>query len=108
VNIHIGIAYKESIEDARKSLLGTLAGDNRILAEPPPVVNVVDCADSSVNLVLRFWIEDEAAERLMKAEYLEKSKNALDRAGISIPFPHMQVFLEETTALKSITHQRAA
>jgi len=107
VNIPIGIAYKESIDDARSALLSTTNGDDRIVADPPAQVVVKECADSSVNLILRFWISDESQERKMSYEYVEKAKAALDRASISIPFPHMQVFLEETPALKSALSKAA-
>ena len=53
---------------------------------------------TNVNLLLRFWIGDEAIEHTIRYEYLEKAKNALDAAGISIPFPHMQVLMEQPGA----------
>src|SRR5207248_9598050 len=65
VNINIGIAYRESIDDARATLLSLLEGDTRILPDPAPAVTVKECGDSSVNLVLRFWIQDESQERTM-------------------------------------------
>jgi small conductance mechanosensitive channel len=98
VNIAIGIAYKESISKARETLLATTKGDDRLAKTPPPEVIVNECADSAVNLLLQFWITDEEIQHLIKYEYLEKAKNALDAAGIEIPFPHMQVFLENTPA----------
>jgi small conductance mechanosensitive channel len=107
VNVPIGIAYKESIDQARTALLSAVVGDDRILDDPPAKVVVTACGDSSVNLLLRFWIKDESAERAIRFEYVEKCKKTLDRAGISIPFPHMQVFLEETSGLKSALHKAA-
>ncbi len=98
VTVEIGIAYKESISHAREVLLGLVRGDTRLCSEPAPVVVVKACADSSVNLMLRFWIEDESIEFLIRYEYLEKAKNAFDAAGIQIPFPHMQLFVESTPA----------
>lgn len=105
VRVPIGIAYKESIDAAREALLATVAGDDRINAEPAPVVVVTGCAASSVDLELRFWIADESIERLIVPQYIEKAKKALDAAGIQIPFPHMQLFLEETSALKALVPQ---
>lgn len=105
VDIPIGIAYKESIEDARKALLGTINGDERICQTPPPSVVVEQCADSSVNLSLRLWIRDESAEKTIFHEYLEKGKNALDAAKIEIPFPHMQLMLENTPALSLLARE---
>jgi small conductance mechanosensitive channel len=103
VNVPIGIAYGESIDRARAVLLATLAGDPRIQPRPAPEVVVRACADSSVNLMLHFWIREERYEDAMVWEYLEKSKKALDAAGVSIPFPHMQVLLEKSQAADLLT-----
>ena len=102
VNIPIGIAYKESIDKARAALLAATNGDSRLCQDPPPSVVVKECADSSVNLILRFWIRDESIERSIGYEYTEKAKKALDAAGIEIPFPHMQLFIENTPAMAAI------
>jgi small conductance mechanosensitive channel len=99
VSVRIGIAYKESISRAREVILGLTRGDARLCDDPAPDVVVDECADSSVNLVLRFWIKDEAIERLIRFEYTEKVKNALDQARIEIPFPHMQLMVESTPAI---------
>ena len=63
VRVSLGIAYKEDIDEARKILLGALEGDSRILADPAPVVWVTDLGNSSVNMQLRFWIENPIALR---------------------------------------------
>jgi small conductance mechanosensitive channel len=102
VNVEIGIAYKESIDRARAVLLGLVAGDERICAEPEPAVAVLACADSSVNLGLFFWVEDESIEGGMAGEYREKAKNAFDAAGIQIPFPHVQLLVEQTPAIDQL------
>jgi len=103
INIPIGIAYKESIDEARAALLAMTTGDSRICKDPPPGVVVKECADSSVNLVLRFWIIDESIERKIFYEYMEKAKKSLDAAGIEIPFPHVQLFVEDTPAIRALS-----
>ena len=102
VSVPIGIAYKESIDAARAALLSVCHGDDRIAADPQPQVVVAECADSSVNLLLRFWIRDESLEKLIVFEYLERCKKALDGANIQIPFPHMQLFVEDTPAINAL------
>jgi small-conductance mechanosensitive channel len=47
-----------------------------------------------VNLEVRVWSEDPALERPVGARVVEVCKVALDEAGIEIPFPHLQLFLE--------------
>lgn len=102
VNVPVSIAYKESIDAARGALLEVVNRDARILQSPAPEVVVAECAPSSVNLVLRFWISDESIERRITYEYNETAKKALDAAGIEIPFPHVQLMLEQTPALKAL------
>jgi small conductance mechanosensitive channel len=102
MTIEIGIAYKESIDAARAVLLKTLQGDQRIRQDPAPEVVVAKCGESSVDLELRFWIDDDRAELRMTYEYNEKVKEALDAAGIEIPFPHMQLMVEQTPVINAL------
>lgn len=100
VKIPIGIAYKENINQARTVLLETIKGDTRILSNPAPIVIVAGLGDSSVNLQLRFWIENSEDQYGFIYEYTEKCKLALDKVGIEIPYPHLQLFLEKTEGVK--------
>jgi len=103
VKISIGIAYKENIDAARAILLGLTESDDRILPDPAPLVIVKDLGDSSVNMQLRFWIENPAQQFAFLWEYTEKAKKALDAAGIEIPFPHLQLFVENTEGIKLLS-----
>jgi small conductance mechanosensitive channel len=98
--VPMGIAYKEDMQSAREVLLKTVEGDDRLLADPPPTVLVKNLGDSSVNLELRFWTEDSILKFPLMWEYTEKCKRALDKAGIEIPFPHLQLFLENNEGLR--------
>ena len=100
VKVPIGIAYKEDMQRARNIMLETVKGDDRILPDPAPKIIVTDLGASSVNMQLRFWTEDPLLKFSLMWEYTEKCKQALDRAGIEIPFPHMQLFLEKTEGLQ--------
>ncbi len=106
VKVPVGIAYKEDIDQARKVMLQTLEGDDRILSDPPPVVWVISLGDSSVNLQLRFWIRNASEQFIFVFEYTEKCKKALDKAGIEIPYPHLQLFLEQTKAIEKLADNK--
>ncbi len=106
VKVPVGIAYKEDINKAREVILETLHGDTGILPAPSPVVIVTALADSSVNLQLRFWIENPSDQYAFIWKYTEKCKKALDKAGIEIPYPHLQLFWEQTRPLESLTAKR--
>lgn len=100
VKIPIGIAYKENISQARAVLLETVKGDDKVLSKPSPIVIVAGLGDSSVNLQLRFWIENSDDQYGFIYKYTEKCKVALDKANIEIPYPHLQLFLEKTEGIK--------
>ncbi|MCK4413992.1 MAG: mechanosensitive ion channel [Candidatus Eisenbacteria sp.] len=95
IDIAVGIAYKESIPQAREVLLAAVRKLPQVAAQPEPEVAVVELGASSVNLEVRVWIESAADEKPVSVTVLEASKLALDAAGIEIPFPHMQLFLED-------------
>ncbi len=97
--VPVGIAYKEDTAAARRVMLDTIRGDDRILDSPAPVVVVTSLGDSSVNIELRFWTENAIQKFPLEWEYTEKCKRALDAADIEIPFPHLQLFLEQSAGL---------
>lgn len=101
-NVPVGIAYKESIDKARQVLLAMVAQDPRIVKSPEPEVVVHGLGASSVDLVLHFWITEERYEDAMQYEYMEKCKEALDAAGIEIPFPHLQLFVEPSKGIEML------
>ena len=88
----IGIAYKENIDGAisviekeiRKSL-------PFVLTIPAPEFRVTELADSSVNIEILVWHPrddwDQVGPKLRKV-----AKNALDHAGIEIPFPQRVIW----------------
>ena len=95
VNVPIGIAYKENIARAREALLAAAKGTEGVSEDHAPDVVVQECGGSSVNLMVRVWVADAADERPVFFRTLENCKVALDEAGIEIPFPHLQLFVED-------------
>ena len=95
VNIPVGIAYKEKISEARNALLAAAASIDGVAKDPAPDVVAAGLGDSSVNLILRVWIDDAKDERRVFFRTMEAAKVALDEAGIEIPFPHLQLFFED-------------
>lgn len=94
IEVPIGIAYKEHIPDARKVILKRIEEIETILKDPAPDVVVTQLGSSSVDMIVRIWIEDAKDEKPIFYRVMEESKLALDAAGIEIPFHHLQLFIE--------------
>ena len=100
VEVAFGIAYKESPKAARAVVLRLTKGDRRLHPDFPPQVVVTELGDSSVNMSLRVYLKNPKLEVPVRFEYTEKVFNALGEAGIEIPFPHLQLFIDEAAAFK--------
>jgi len=94
VDASIGIAYKEDIGKAREALLAAARKVEGVLEEPAPDVIIDELGGSSVNMKVRVWIENAANNRRTLFQLTETAKIALDEAGIEIPFPHLQLFVD--------------
>ena len=90
IDIPVGIAYGEDIDAARAVLLKIIMEDADVIAERDRIVFVDSLGESSVNLNVRCWaLQTDYWET--KWRLTEQVKKALDEAGISIPFPQMDV-----------------
>ena len=90
VDLTMGIGYADDIDKARNAIMDEINKDDRILKDPAPTVAVVELADSSVNFVIRPWVNS--------ADYwgvyfglTEAMKKRFDAEGISIPFPQRDI-----------------
>lgn len=94
VDVPIGIAYKESIPEARRVVMEAIRGMEGVLRQPAPDVVMTEMGGSSVNMMVRVWVDAASDELPVYYRVMESSKLALDAAGIQIPFPHMQLFVD--------------
>jgi small-conductance mechanosensitive channel len=95
----VGIGYGDDIVMARQVMLDALREVEGVLADPAPEALVVDFAESSVNLRLRWWIHPprQADVFVVRDAVLERIKVALGRHGIDLPFPTQQVLWHDQT-----------
>lgn len=102
LNLSVGIAYKESVVKAREVILPVLLAHKEVLQKESlaPRVMVDSLSASSVDLKIQVWITPDNLDvqpRII-AELRERVKQALDDAGIEIPFPHLQLFIDGAPA----------
>ena len=94
VDMVVGIGYDADLLKAKRILEEMVAADERILAEPAPKIAVSELADSSVNFIVRPWV-NSADFWGVKFDFTENVKLRFDEEGISIPFPQMDVHLHK-------------
>jgi small conductance mechanosensitive channel len=90
VDMVFGIGYGDDIDKAKSTIKEVLSKDGRILKDPAPQVALVELADSSVNFVVRPWV-NAADYWSVHFDTNESVKKAFDANGISIPFPQRDV-----------------
>ncbi len=88
VDLVFGVGYDSDIKKTKEVLMSVLTANEKVLKDPAPGVMVSELADSSINFAVRPWstTEDYWAVHF---ETIENVKEALDKAGIEIPYPHM-------------------
>ncbi|MAD98195.1 MAG: mechanosensitive ion channel protein [Flavobacteriaceae bacterium] len=87
VDFTFGVSYDADIKQTKEVLHSVLKSNEKILEEPAPTIAVVELADSSVNFAVRPWV-NTADYWDVYFDIMEKTKIALDKAGIEIPYPH--------------------
>ncbi|MBT8323720.1 MAG: mechanosensitive ion channel [Winogradskyella sp.] len=87
VDLIFGVGYDSDIKKTKEVLKGVIDNHPLILKEPEPVINVLELADSSINFAVRPWCKSEDYWRVY-FDVMEQTKEALDEAGIDIPYPH--------------------
>ena len=92
VDMVVGVSYSDDLDKVRKTLEDLIAAEDRILPEPAPTIAVSALADSSVNFVVRPWVNSADYWGVM-FDMTEAIKKRFDKEGISFPFPQRDVHL---------------
>jgi small conductance mechanosensitive channel len=95
VDMVFGIGYQDDIDKAKGILQTLIEADSRILKEPASAVLLAELADSSVNFNVRVWV-DAADYWDVYYDMHESVKKALDKEGVSIPYPQQELHIHQT------------
>jgi len=107
VDMVFGISYSDSIDKAQ-AILERLASDHpKTLAEPPPVVRLHELGDSSVNFVVRPWVEPGHYWEVYW-DITRQVKEEFDKEGITIPFPQRDVHVHNEIPVSAPPEVKAA
>ena len=85
-----GVEYGTDFEFAKSALLEIINKDSRILKDPAPFIAVSELADSSVNIIVRVWVNSDDYWNVN----FDMNKNVyatFNEKGISFPFPQLTI-----------------
>jgi small-conductance mechanosensitive channel len=92
----IGVAYKEDLRKV-KTILENVARNNPLcLEEPEPFIIFQNFGESSINVTFGVWFEKANYTAVKNSVFIE-IKEAFDREGIEMPFPHVSIYAGEAS-----------
>ena len=92
VDMVFGIAYDDDIAKAEQVLQEILVSHEKVLKDPEPMVRLHELGDSSVNFIVRPWVEMTDYWNVYW-DVTRSVKMRFDEEGISIPFPQRDVHI---------------
>lgn len=101
LEILVGIGYNSDIKTAKSLMLDVARTHPKVLKAFEPFVRVTALADSSVNLTLYAWTQNEEWADV-QSDLLEAIKYTFDDHGVDIPYPHQTVQIEGLDKLNLI------
>ncbi|GAB6074765.1 mechanosensitive ion channel family protein [Nautilia lithotrophica] len=102
--VPFGVAYGTDIDKVEKVVLGAINNSHLPFIKKHPTLDVtplvvfMEMADSSLNFELFVWVKGEYARRprRTRSEFLKVIYQALNKAGISIPFPQQDLHIKDS------------
>ncbi|MDI1326676.1 MAG: mechanosensitive ion channel [Brevundimonas sp.] len=87
IEINFMVGYGEDLNAARAVLADIAEGHDKVLPDPAPWTGVTGLLDSAVQITLQAWVKSDDWWQV-QADLMQGGKEAIDAAGIEIPFPH--------------------
>ncbi|GAA3860278.1 mechanosensitive ion channel family protein [Celeribacter arenosi] len=81
-----GVSYGANLKTAEEVIRKTIMADTRSKPDPEPFIQVNNLGDFSVDFLVRVWVNG-SDYFAYQADMKRKVKEALDQAGVDIPFP---------------------
>jgi small-conductance mechanosensitive channel len=92
LHVPVGISYDCDPHTAVAICVEAARAVTRVIAEPDPICLVKEFGESSINLEIRFWIEDPRnGTTNVKSEVLLQIWDRFKAAGITLPYPQRDV-----------------
>jgi len=98
VDWKVGVTYGTDFNVARDSIMRILEADSRVLKDPAPFISIIELADSSVNIVVRAWVNTPDYWNVF-FDFNNKVYATFNEEGIEFPFPQVDVHLKDNNEI---------
>jgi small-conductance mechanosensitive channel len=101
IDIGIGVDYETDMNKTLVLCKEILEEEEDVLEDPEPSLVIDEFADSSINLMIRFWVNRQDLKERgvglagMKSNIRKKLLQRFRAEGIEIPFPHVEVIRKD-------------
>lgn len=95
VDLVYGIDYDDNMDTALAVITEMVLTEPRVMDTPEPFVAVTQLGASSIDITVRVWVQAEDYWGV-KFDFTKKGKEVLDKAGVSIPYPHTVMVQKES------------
>jgi len=103
MHAQVGVSYECDPHEAIRLALEAAGRVPRVLKDPKPVCLLTEFGDSSINLELRFWINDPAnGTANVRSQVLLNVWDLYQAHGIEIPYPQREVTLRHPETLAAV------
>ncbi len=90
----VGVSYGTDFNVAKESIMRILNADSRVLKDPEIFVSITSLSDSSVDIVVRAWVNSPDYWGVY-FDFYNTVYAKFNEEGISFPFPQMDVHIKE-------------
>ncbi len=97
VDMVVGVSYGDDLNKAKQIIEDLISEDERVLKDPAPQVAVSNLGDSSVDFVVRPWVNAPDYWDF-KFDFTKAVKERFDAEGVSIPFPQRDLHVFQESA----------
>jgi small conductance mechanosensitive channel len=94
IDLVIGCGYDDDLKAVKAYLEEVVNAHEKVLKDPAPTIAVAELGDSSVNFVVRPWVNN-ADYWAVRFELIEAIKVGFDEKGFNFPFPQTDVHLHK-------------
>ncbi|MBU1992677.1 MAG: mechanosensitive ion channel family protein [Nitrospirota bacterium] len=92
IEVIVGVDYGTNLKFAIEKCNEAIKATKGVLAQPKPMVILDEFADSSINLIVRAWVESRSGWLVIRSDLIASIKAEFDKANINIPWPIRTIY----------------